>query len=89
MNVSLFAIINLIGASQGLFLTTHFLQKKSGNSWLNKVISILIFCLSANLFNVFYILSDGGLFQEIIQQIVNNLMWFIGPSIYLYTTISK
>lgn len=85
MNVSLFAIINLIGASQGLFLTTHFLQKKSGNSWLNKVISILIFCLSANLFNVFYILSDGGLFQEIIQQIVNNLMWFIGPSIYLYT----
>lgn len=84
MKENFLAFLNLIGAAQGLFLAAHFFFKKTSNSWLSNIIALLIFALSLNLFNTFYIFIQGEWYTEFVQEVSNNMLWFIGPTIYLY-----
>jgi AraC-like DNA-binding protein len=88
--LQLLAIVNLIAAVQSAFLLVHFVLKKKGILTLNRLIALLCFCFTFVLANTFINLyAVAGLRLVLIQDIVNNTMWFIGPSLYLYATFNQ
>ena len=77
------AIINLIIAIQSLFLAIHFGLKTKGIDLLNRIMAVMTFCFAIMIFNTYYSLSDFPR-SDFLQDLANNVMWFVGPSMYLY-----
>ncbi len=78
------SIVNLIVAVQAFFLFLHFILKSKGSKTLNWLLALLCFCFTLLLINTYTSLSNLEIQYKILQDIANNLMWFIGPSLYLY-----
>lgn len=78
-------IINLIIAVQAFFLSIHFLFKKKADRTLNHILSFLCFAFAILTLNTFLSLIDSPSASPILQAITNNIMWFVGPCLYLYT----
>ena len=78
------AILNLIIATQALFLSFHFFVKPKGVKVLNRLLAVL--CLSFTIislntyFDLESILPPNSSFQDL----ANHNLWFIGPILYLY-----
>jgi len=84
--LELIATLNLIVAVQSLFLSAHFGLKRKGLRELNRIMAVLMFAFSAVLYNTYYSLND--LSQSVLlQDFANNVMWFVGPSLYLYVIV--
>lgn len=81
--VETIAIINLIIGVQSLFLAIHFFFKKKGIIQLNKLMALITLCFTFIVFNTYYSLSKPFPFL-LLQDIANNSMWFLAPSIFLY-----
>lgn len=79
------SILNLIITVQALFLGVHFFLKIKGERLLNRILSFLCFAFAIIAFNTYQNLNDTLIGNSIIQDIANNVMWFVGPSLYLYT----
>ncbi|MEQ8424167.1 MAG: hypothetical protein RIA63_05615, partial [Cyclobacteriaceae bacterium] len=77
------SFVNLIIAVQATFLSFHFLAKKKTERSLNILVAILCLIFSIITFNTY--LNLNGYFSLLFQDIANNCMWFIGPSLYLFT----
>ena len=73
---------NLIIAVQAIFLTIHFAGKQRGSRLLNRLVSIqtLVFGLIA--LNTYLILTNKA--SNTFEELANNSMWFLGPSMYLF-----
>ncbi len=82
-------IINLIVAVQALFLFLHFILKSKGIRLLNWLLALLCFCFTLLLTNTYVSLSSPETQSILLQDIANNVMWFIGPSLYLYVIYNK
>lgn len=83
------SIINLIVAVQALFLFLHFSLKSKGSKTLNRLLALLCFCFALLLTNTYTSLNNPGFQSVLLQNIANNLMWFIGPSLYLYVIYNQ
>lgn len=79
------SILNLIIAVQALFLSVHFFFKNKGERLLNRILSFLCLAFAIIAFNTYQNLKGILIGNSIIQDISNNMMWFIAPSLYLYT----
>ena len=77
-------ILFVIIAAQSLFLSIHFMIKKSSNTILNKLIAMVVFSFCIMLINTYFQLNEISFGSILLQDIANNLMWFIGPALYLY-----
>ena len=76
--------MNLIIAVQAIFLCFHFIIKSKGIIVLNRLLALLSFCFALIALNTYSDLN-GFIFQySLLQDFANNVMWFIGPSMYLY-----
>jgi len=84
MTIKLFAILNLIIAVQALFLCFHFSFKSKGITVLNRSLAFLCFSFAIISLNTCLNLLEIDLYSPQRQDIANNLMWFIGPVLYLY-----
>ena len=86
-------ILFVIIAAQSLFLSVHFIVKKGSNSILNRLMVIVTFSFFIMLTNTYLNLNGVNFGLPVIQDIANNVMWFIGPALYLYViydgTLSK
>ena len=86
-------ILFVIIAAQSLFLSIHFMIKKSSNVILNKLIAIVTFSFCIMLINTYFQLNEISFGSILLQDIANNVMWFISPALYLYViyeeTLSK
>ncbi len=78
------SIINLIVAVQALFLFLHFILKSKGTKVLNRLLALLCLCFTLILINTYISLNNFEARSILLQDIANNVMWFIGPSLYLY-----
>lgn len=83
------AIVNLIVAVQAIFLFLHFSLKKKGITQLNRILALLCLCFAFILGNTFVSLYGIDTDSELLQDIANNVMWFIGPSLYLYVIYNQ
>lgn len=81
------SILNLIIAVQATFLSLHFLSKKRGERRLNFLVALLNFIFGIITFNTYLNLNQT--YNQLFQDIANNLMWFIGPAIYLFISYHK
>ncbi len=79
------SIISLIVAAQAFFLCIHFFFKKKATRILNRILSFLCFAFALLTFNTYLSLSKTIVGNSFIQDIANNVMWFVGPCLYLYT----
>lgn len=79
-----FTLIFIITAAQSFFLSLYFILKRSGIVVLNRLIAIVTFSFCVMLTNTYINFSDINIGSTIIQDIANNIMWFIGPALYLY-----
>lgn len=84
MTIKTLAILNLIIASQALFLCIHFILKSKGTRILNRLIAFLCFSFATISLNTYLNLVDIYLQNFPLEDISNNLMWFISPVLYLY-----
>lgn len=84
MTIEILAILNLIIAVQALFLCLHFILKSKGIRILNRLIAFLCFSFATIALNTYLNLVGIYLQNFPLQDISNNLMWFIGPVLYLY-----
>lgn len=82
--VLVLTIILIIAAAQGFFLMLHFLFKKGNTPSLNKLIALVNFCFFLLLVNTSLAANNIVISSNFFQDIVNNSMWFVGPSLYLY-----
>lgn len=78
------SIINLIIAVQAAFLFFHFILKSKGVRILNRLVALLCLCFAIIVTNTYLGLGDYSFQTTLIQDVANNVMWFLGPSIYLY-----
>ena len=79
-------IANLIVAAQSFFLFVHFLLKKKGIRFLNQLMALLGFCFAGIIFNTYLSLIQNTVAQNFIQDVTNNLLWFLGPVFYGYVS---
>ncbi len=84
MTIEILAILNLIIAVQALFLCFHFILKSKGIRTLNRLIAFLCFSFATIALNTYLNLIGIYLQNFPLQDISNNLMWFIGPVLYVY-----
>ena len=82
--LKILSILNLIIAVQAVFLFFHFILKSKGIRILNQLVALLCLCFTIIVFNTYLNLSDYNFQGQVLQDIANNVMWFIGPSLYLY-----
>ena len=87
--LNVLSIINLVVAVQSLFLCFHFVLKTKGIKPLNLLLALLCFCFFFLLANTYVSLSAPELQTLLFQDLANNVMWFIGPSLYLYVIYNK
>jgi len=87
--LKIISIINLIVAVQALFLFLHFILKSKGTKTLNLLLALLCFCFTLLLINTYVSLSNPGFQSIILQDLANNFMWFIGPTLYLYVIYNQ
>jgi len=78
------SIIFIITAAQSLFLSLHFVIKKSRTVVLNRLMAIVTFSFCIMLVNTYLNFSGIRIVSTVIQDIANNIMWFISPALYLY-----
>ncbi len=83
--MKILSIINLVIAVQALFLCIHFLLKKKGVVFLNRLLSYLSFAFGVVTLNTYLNLLDPPVRSILYQDIANNVMWFVGPCLYFYT----
>ena len=84
MTIKILAILNLIISVQALFLAFHFILKSKGNRILNRLLGFLCFSFAIISLNTCLNLAGIYLPNALLEDVSNNLMWFIGPVIYLY-----
>lgn len=84
MTIKILATLNLIISVQALFLSFHFILKSKGIRLLNRLIAFL--CFSFAIISLNTCLNLGGIYLQnpLLEDISNNLMWFISPALYLY-----
>ena len=87
--LKILSIINLIVAVQALFLSLHFILKSKGFKTLNRLLALICFCFFFLLINTYFSLSSSEFQSILFQDIANNVMWFIGPSLYLYVIYNQ
>ncbi len=75
----------MIVAVQSVFLFFHFLFKSKGVKVLNRLVALICLCFTLIVINTYLSLGNYNLKTTLIQDIANNVMWFLGPSLYLYT----
>ena len=83
------SIINLIVAVQAFFLSFHFILKSKGFKTLNRLLALICFCFFFLLSNTYMSLGTSEFQSVLFQDIANNVMWFIGPSLYLYVIYNQ
>jgi AraC-like DNA-binding protein len=74
----------LIIAVQGIFLCIHFTVKSKGIIVLNRLLAFICLCFALTAMNTYSDLNSLLFQNSLLQDIANNLLWFIGPSFYLY-----
>ncbi|NMM47447.1 helix-turn-helix domain-containing protein [Marinigracilibium pacificum] len=84
--IGFISIVCLIAGAQGIFLSLHFILKKSGEKIINLLVAILLLIYSVNLINTYCYLSGFGNIHHWLQPVANYLGWWAGPSIWLYIT---
>lgn len=84
MTISTLAILNLIISVQALFLSFHFVLKSKGIRILNRLLGFLCFSFAIISLNTYLNLFGIYLPNSLLEDISNNLMWFISPALYLY-----
>ena len=89
MTIKILAILNLIISVQALFLSFHFILKSRGFRLLNRLLAFLCFSFAIISLNTF--LNLVGIYPQnpLIEDISNNLMWFISPVLYLYVIYNE
>lgn len=87
--LKILGIFNLIIAVQALFLFLHFLFKVNGVKVLNRLLASLNFCFAVLLINTYLSLYFEEYSSVLLQDLSNNLMWFIGPLLYLYVIYNQ
>lgn len=83
------SILNLIIAVQGVFLCIHFAVKSKGVIILNRLLAFICLCFAITALNTYADLNSLVFQNSLLQDIANNLLWFIGPSFYLYAIYNK
>lgn len=83
--IQFISIVTIITAAQALLLFVHFSFKKKGIKVLNYLLALLTFGFSFLLVNTYFNLTNFSFFSNLYQDISNNIMWFLGPALYLYT----
>lgn len=84
MALKILAILNLIITVQALFLCLHFIFKSKGQRILNRLLAFLCFSFAVISLNTYFNVAGIFLQDTLLQDISNNLMWFIGPTLYMY-----
>lgn len=85
MNGSFWYIFILFGSLQGLFLTAILLFNRKGLKSANRVLALLIFSVSADMFMTYLYLSDNiSRFPHLIST-AEPLFMLYGPLLYIYT----
>lgn len=82
--IEILGLINLIIAFQAIFLLVHFTLKKKGVRLLNNLLAICTGAFGLVALNTFFSLVQYELRSDVFQEVANQVMWFIAPSLYLY-----
>lgn len=87
--IQFLSVLTIISAAQSILLFVHFLIKKKGVKILNRLLALLTFGFSLLLINTYLNLNGFEFTANLHQDLSNNIMWFLGPALYLYTIYDK
>ena len=85
-NISLFAIVILLGAAQGLFLAIALLYARGGNLVAHRLLAVLTFAFVVELADAFLYHTHFYANATYLIGVENPLDLLYGPLVYLYVT---
>lgn len=78
------ALINLMGAFEGILLSAHFFSRRNVHRFPTLLVGLLLLSFSFPLLNTFLVLSEVVVPMDLVQRISNLFLWVIGPCFFLY-----
>jgi AraC-like DNA-binding protein len=73
-------------AVQAAFLFIHFTLKPRGVRLLNLLVALLCCCFAIIVLNTYLSLNEFEFQAHFLQDLANNMLWFVGPALFLYVT---
>jgi AraC-like DNA-binding protein len=82
--IDLLALINLLGALQGIFLAVIFFAARKNNRYSNFLLASLLFFLSADIFEIFLCYTDYIVYVPWLVNVAEPFSFLYGPFAYFY-----
>jgi len=83
------SIVIIVSSIQAFFLSFHFILKSRGRKVLNYLVAVVTFSFFILLLSTYFNLNNINFSTRYFQDLANNIMWFVGPSLYLYVVYDE